>query len=70
MSSCAARAAGLLLGDITGIKVQPPLLKMDNHTAIALNKNHVLHDQNKHTNTKFHFIRECGLEDLHGSCEY
>jgi len=48
-----------LLGDITGDKVQPPLLKMDNQSAIALSKNPVLHDRSKHIDTKFHFIREC-----------
>jgi hypothetical protein len=48
-----------LLGDITGVKVQPPLLKMDNQSAIALSKNPVLHDRSKHIDIKFHFIREC-----------
>jgi hypothetical protein len=32
---------------------------MDNQSAIALNKNLVLHDRSKHIGTKFHFIREC-----------
>ena len=50
---------GWLLGDMTDIKVEPPLLKMDNMSAIALSKNPVLHDRSKHIDTKFHFIREC-----------
>jgi len=48
-----------LLSDITGDVVQPPTLKMDNQSAIALSKNPVLHDRSKHIDTKFHFIREC-----------
>ena len=48
-----------LLGDITGDKVQLPLLKMDNQSVIALCRNPVLHDRSKHIDTKFHFIREC-----------
>ncbi|KAG8064903.1 hypothetical protein GUJ93_ZPchr0004g39485 [Zizania palustris] len=48
-----------LLNDITGRVVQPPVLKMDNQSAIALSRNPVLHDRSKHIDTKFHFIREC-----------
>ena len=48
-----------LLSDITGDVAQPPALKMDNQSAIALSKNPVLHDRSKHIDTKFHFIREC-----------
>ena len=48
-----------LLSDITGDVVQPPTLKMDNQSTIALRKNPVLHDRSKHINTKFHFIHEC-----------
>ncbi|WVZ58492.1 hypothetical protein U9M48_008764 [Paspalum notatum var. saurae] len=40
-------------------KPNPPLLKMDNQSAIALAKNPVHHDRSKHIDTKFHFIREC-----------
>jgi hypothetical protein len=57
--ACQAVWLVLLLGDITGVKVQPPLLKMDNQSAIALSKNPVLHDRSKHIDIKFHFIREC-----------
>jgi hypothetical protein len=58
MPSFVARAA---TGDITGVKVQSLMLKIDNQ----------LHDRSKHIDTKFHFIRECEeREDLYGSCEY
>jgi len=32
---------------------------VDNQPAIALAKNHVLHDQSKHIDIKFHFLRDC-----------
>jgi hypothetical protein len=32
---------------------------VDNQPAIALAKNHVLHDWSKHTDIKFHFLRDC-----------
>ena len=32
---------------------------MDNKSAIALSKNPVFHDRNKHIDTRYHFIREC-----------
>ncbi|XP_066323684.1 uncharacterized protein [Miscanthus floridulus] len=57
--ACQAMWLVRLLGDITGDKVQPSLLKMDNQSAIALSRNPVLHDRSKHIDTKFHFIREC-----------
>ena len=32
---------------------------VDNQPAIALTKNLVLHDQSKHIDIKFHFLRNC-----------
>ena len=45
--------------DVTGDEPPVPHLKMDNMSDIALSKNPVLHDQSKHIDMKFHFIREC-----------
>ena len=59
VGACQAVWLARLLSDIVGVKVQPPVLKMDNQSAIALSKNPVLHDRSKHIDTKFHFIREC-----------
>ncbi|WVZ81518.1 hypothetical protein U9M48_028885 [Paspalum notatum var. saurae] len=58
-AACQATWLGRLVEDVTGKKASPPRLKMDNMAAIALSKNPVLHDQSKHIDTKFHFIREC-----------
>jgi hypothetical protein len=48
-----------LMEDVIGVSPQPPLLKMDNMSAIALSKNPVLHDQSKHFEVRHHFICEC-----------
>jgi hypothetical protein len=41
---------------------------VDNKSALALMKNPIHHDQSKHIDVKFHFIRECcdrKLIDVH-----
>ena len=58
VGACQAVWLARLLSDIVGVKVQPPVLKMDNQSAIALSKNSVLHDRSKHIDTKFHYIRK------------
>ena len=47
-----------LLGELTGVEAHPPALMVDNQPAIALAKNLVLHDQSKHVDVKFHFLRD------------
>lgn len=49
-----------LLQDLVGAGVPSPQLKMDNQSAIALNKNPVLHDSSKHIDTKINFLCGCG----------
>jgi hypothetical protein len=44
---------------VLDVELSPPLIKMDNMSAMALSKNPVLHDRSKHIDTKFYFIREC-----------
>jgi hypothetical protein len=46
-------------GELTGEETRPPVLMVDNKPAIALAKNPVLHDQSKHIDIKFHFLRDC-----------
>ncbi|WVZ57628.1 hypothetical protein U9M48_007990 [Paspalum notatum var. saurae] len=71
LSSCEAEyiaaAAGACQGvwlarlvkDLTGKEPGAPILKIDNKSAIDLSKNPIHHDQTKHIDTKFHYIREC-----------
>jgi hypothetical protein len=58
VGACQAVWLARLLSDIVGVTVQPPVLKMDNQSGIALSKNPVLHDRSKHIDTKFHYIRK------------
>ena len=42
----------------------PPMLYVDNKATISVIKNSVLHDQSKHIEIKFHYIRECANREL------
>jgi hypothetical protein len=48
-----------LLEEMVGVKLSSPRIKVDNMSAITLNKNPVLHDRSKHIKTRYHFISEC-----------
>ena len=58
-AACQAMWLRRLLGELTGVEAHPPTLMVDNQPAIALAKNPVLHDRNKHIDVKFHFLRDC-----------
>lgn len=48
-----------LLGELTWMKEQKVLIRIDNKSTIALSKNSIFHCNNKHIHTRCHFIREC-----------
>lgn len=48
-----------LIGEITGQKVPPIALLVDNKSSLDLMKNPVFHGRSKHIDIRFHFIREC-----------
>src|SRR5438128_11540089 len=48
-----------LLAELTGAAEAPATLRVDNKSAISLYKNSVYHDQSKHINMRFHYIRQC-----------
>ena len=58
-ATCQAMWLCRLLGELTGVEAHPPALMVDNQPTIALAKNPVLHDQSKHIDMKFHFLRDC-----------
>jgi hypothetical protein len=58
-AACQAMWLKRLIGDVLGVKISTPKLKMDNQSAIELSKNPVFHDRSKHIDVKFHFICEC-----------
>ena len=59
VAACQAVWLHRLLGKLTGMEAHPPALMVDNQPAIVLAKNPVLHDQSKHIDVKFHFLRDC-----------
>lgn len=48
-----------LLAELIGEEPGQTVMKVDNKSAINLCKNPVLHEQSKHIDTRYHFIREC-----------
>lgn len=63
MAATAAACQGIwlknVLGQITGDKLGPVVLFIDNKSAIDLAKNPMFHGRSKHIDVRFHFIREC-----------
>ena len=57
-AACQAVWLHRLLGELTGVEAHPPALMVDNQPAIALVMNPVHHDQSKHIDIKFHFLRD------------
>ena len=57
--ACQAVWLRRLLGELTGEEARWPALMVDNQPALALAKNHDLHDQSKHIDVKFHFFQDC-----------
>ena len=56
--ACQAMWLRRLLGELTGVEGHPPALMVDNQPVVVLTKNPVLHDQSKHIDIKFHFLRD------------
>jgi len=56
---CQAMWLRRLLWEVIGEEPRALVLRVDNKSAIELAKNPVLHDQSKHIDIPFHYIREC-----------
>ena len=48
-----------LLKELQMLQDEATKIFVDNKSTIALAKNPVFHDRNKHIDTRYHFIREC-----------
>jgi hypothetical protein len=51
-----------LLADLRQEGVRPVELRVDNKSALALMKNPVFHERNKHIRVRCHYVRQC-VED-------
>jgi hypothetical protein len=58
-ASCQAVWLGRLLTEIKGSEIDSAIIRIDSMSAIQLRKNLVFHEQSKHIDTRYHFIREC-----------
>jgi hypothetical protein len=58
-TSCQAVWLGRLIGELFAKVPSVPILFVDNKAAIQLCKNPVFHEQSKHIELGYHFIREC-----------
>ena len=61
-ATCQAMWMNWLISELTNNKETKVKLIVDNQSAITLSKNLVYHNQAKHIDTHYHFIREC-VED-------
>ncbi|KAL7599649.1 hypothetical protein Lser_V15G27294 [Lactuca serriola] len=59
MAACQGIWLRRLISEITGQKMPPIELKVDNKSSLDLMKNPVFHGISKHIDIWFHFIREC-----------
>jgi hypothetical protein len=57
-TTCQAVWLHRVLGDLQQGQEGPTPVYCDNNSTIALSKNHVFHQKNKHIDTRYHFIRE------------
>jgi hypothetical protein len=51
-----------LLGELLGREPEVAELKVDSKSALALARNLVFHERNKHINLRYHFIQNCLAE--------
>ncbi|KAL7617208.1 hypothetical protein Lser_V15G00876 [Lactuca serriola] len=59
MTACQGIWLRRLLTEITGQRIPPVKMFVDNKSALELMKNPVFHGRSKHIDVRFHFIREC-----------
>jgi transposase-like protein len=48
-----------LLKELHMLQAEATKIFVDNKSALALAKNPIFHDQSKHIDTRYHFIRKC-----------
>lgn len=71
MVACQGVWLARLLTELKNERCTTFILKMDSQSAIVLSKNPVSHDQSKHIDVRYHFIRDCvgdGRMDIEHVC--
>jgi hypothetical protein len=63
-ASCQALWLTRVLAEVQGLEPGVPMLKVDNKSAIALIRNHVLSGQSRHIEVKYHLVRESAAEGM------
>ena len=63
-ATCEALWLARVLAEVQGKTPSVPTLLVDNKSAIALTKNHVLHGHSKHIRVKYHLVWESAEEGL------
>lgn len=58
-AACQGVWLGRLLGDLLSQEPEKVALKVDKKLSIALCQNPIHHDQSKHIDVKYHYIKEC-----------
>jgi hypothetical protein len=51
-----------LLGELLGREPEGVELKVDNKSALALERNPIFHEHSKHIDLRYHFIQNCLAE--------
>jgi hypothetical protein len=51
-----------LLGELLGRELEVVELKVDSKSALALTRNSVFYERNKHIDLRYHFIQNCLVE--------
>ena len=59
VASCQTLLLRNFLREVTGSELKSVTLYIDKKSSIALMKNLIFHERNKHIDTRFHVIREC-----------
>ena len=59
MASCEGMWLRNLLGGLFECELEATVVHYDNQSGIRLSENQVFHDQSKHIDTRYHFLRDC-----------
>ena len=59
MAACEGMYLRKILSGLFECELEATVVHCDNQSGIKLSKNPVFHDQSKHINIRYHFLRDC-----------